>query len=417
MDKLCNSSFSYTGSRLICLNIVNKEKYFIFKKKLLYLISMRIKIQQFLFGKSHSWSVVGQNLGRELLRQGHNVEFISTDGIDAKYVPDDLRSSLREAPTGSYDMQLSYTAPHNWPAFMSHGTKNRFCIWNYEYNSKTIDNSTRSLLQGYGKFYKSCDLVLPSSNFTKEVFKNMLIPEDKMVVVPHGINLSDFKSSDKISLRTKKKTKILLNVAQPHRRKALPLAFESFGKAFTKNDDVCFVAKVMKDNNGSSHQKEKNSFDVDFTSILKTFESKFPNHAEVECMYGYVNNISDIYKACDINFSATHAECWHLPSLEALAAGLVNVVPRYGGQLDFCNDDNSLLLDGRLTRVDRNEQYWTYNPLAVHYCVDTNDAAKKLKYAVENISMLKEKFAPSMKETVEKYTWENAAKQILDLCK
>ena len=377
---------------------------------------MRIKIQQFLFGKSHSWSVVGQNLGRELLRQGHNVEFISTDGVDPKYIPDDLRSHLKEAPTGSYDMQLSYTAPHNWPAFMSHGTKNRFCIWNYEYNSKTIDNSTRSLLQGYGKFYKSCDLVLPSSNFTKEVFKNMLIPEDKMVVVPHGINLSDFESSDKISLRTKKKTKILLNVAQPHRRKALPLAFESFGKAFTKNDDICFVAKVMKDNNGSSHQKEKNSFDVDFTSIVKTFESKFPNHAEVEYMYGYVKNISDIYKACDINFSATHAECWHLPSLEALACGLINVVPRYGGILDFCNDNNSLLIDGNTVRVPREHQYWLFNPYAVHFEIDIPNAVKKLQYAVQNCEDLKSSCSEYSKNTASKFTWDNAAKQILDLC-
>lgn len=372
---------------------------------------MRIKIQQFLFGKSHSWSIVGQNLGREFLKQGHIVEFVSTDGLNSQYIPDDLKPFIKENPTGTYDCQVSYTAPHNWPKYLSHGTKNRFAIWNYEYNNKKNENGTsQTLLPGFAKFYQACDLVLPSSNFTKDVFKSMCIPEEKMVVVPHGINLNDFTSNNKTILQTKKTKKILLNIAQPHKRKALHLALESFGKAFTKNDDVCLIAKVLK----SNHKNQQ--FDVNFNDLYKTFEQKFPNHANVEIVYNYVPNIADLYKACDINFSATFAECWHLPSLEALAAGIINIVPRYGGQLDFCNDDNSLLIDVDIVRAPKDHQYWIHSPYCVHGQIKTNDAAKKLQTAVQDYDKLIAKFKNNMKNTVEKFTWENAAKQIINLC-
>jgi glycosyltransferase involved in cell wall biosynthesis len=367
---------------------------------------MRIKIQQFLFGQLHSWGGVGQNLGRSLIKLGHTVEFISTDGFEQRFVPDDLLPFAKKSPTGIYDCQISYTAPHNWPMYLSHGTKNRFGIWNYEYNSHNY-----KLLQGFSKFYKHTDLVLPSSGFSKEVFINMGIPEEKMVVVPHGINLQDFESDNCFKLNTKKKTKILLNIAQPHRRKGLHLALKAFGKAFTKEDDVCLVAKVFKQN------KKNHPFDIDFPGLFKTFENKFPKHAEVEFVYSYIPNIADLYKACDINFSATFAECWHLPSLEALASGLINVVPRYGGQLDFCNDNNSLLIDGNIVRAPRDHQYWESNPHAVHFEIDTDNAAQKLKIAVEQLEELKSAYAPHMASTAKQFTWDNAASKIIELCK
>ena len=171
------------------------------------------------------------------------------------------------------------------------------------------------------------------------------------------------------------------------------------------------MAKVFK------HNKKDHPFDIDFTALFKTFQSKFPQHAEVEFVYSYITNIADIYKSCDINFSATHAECWHLPSLEALASGTINVVPRYGGQLDFCNDENSILINGTITRAPRDHQYWEFNPFAVHFEIDTDDAAQKLRKAVFELDSLKSSFAKNMEETAKKFTWDMAAKGILELCK
>ena len=134
-------------------------------------------------------------------------------------------------------------------------------------------------------------------------------------------------------------------------------------------------------------------------------------------MSGYIPNIVELYNACTINYSGTYAECWHLPSLESLAAGLVNVVPRYGGILDFCTDSNSLLIDGEIVRCPRDHQYWNHNPFAVHFKINTDDAADKLQKSVNNYDELKATFGPHMKNTAAKFTWENAANQILELCR
>lgn len=382
---------------------------------------MRIKIQQFLFGKSHSWSIVSQNIGRALIKKGHEVDFISTDGFNEKYCPPDLRpyAKLTDVPTdqiahavkslGKYDCQISYTAPHNWGVYLANGTKNKFAIWNYEYNSKNVSSN---LLQGFAKYYKNTTKVLPSSNFAKEIFINMGIPEEKQVVIPHGINLEDYNTSSKTQLKTKASKKILLNVAQPHKRKALHLALEAYGKAFNKNDDVCLVAKVLVSNKSDKGQ----AFDVDFFQILKTFKDKFKNHAEIEVYTGFIPNIAEMYNACDINFSATFCEAFHLPSIESLACVLINVVPNYGGQLDFCNSSNSLLINGEEVRAPRDHQYWSYNPYGVHFKVDTDHAASLLQKAVSEYDSLKKEFSPNMKSTAEKFTWDSAVNSLLNLC-
>jgi glycosyltransferase involved in cell wall biosynthesis len=338
---------------------------------------------------------------------GHDVEFVSTDGVDSKLVPKDLEKHIRAQPSGIYDAQISYTAPHNWPNFLGHGSKNRFGIWNYEYNNK--QGSPQALLVGFAKYVNCIDKLLPSSNFSMDVFKSMLVPQEKMVVIPHGFDKDQFDVVNKFKLKSNKKYKILLNIAQPHLRKNIYKALESYALSFSRKDDVCLVAKVYVKNNSNSQ------FDVDFYSMLKKIRTKYPNCGEIEVVTDFIEKISDLYYACDVNFSTTHVECWHLPSLEALAAGIVNVVPRYGGILDFCDDNNSLLTDGVITKCPREHQYWQHNPFAVHFEVDINDSVKKLKQSVYDNESLKEKFALNSKGMLENLTWDIVTKNIMEL--
>ncbi|HJZ23494.1 MAG TPA: glycosyltransferase family 4 protein [Candidatus Babeliales bacterium] len=363
---------------------------------------MKVKIQQFLY-QNHSWKIVGENIAKALIQNGDIVHLYPTDKDKQCHLSDEFKKYEVNIVDKIYDCQIGYTAPINWPIYFRNGSKNRFAIWNYEYRGL-------KLLPGFAKNYRSVDKVLPSSNFTKEVFLDMGIPEERMIVVPHGIDLELFSVKGKFKLNTKRKIKILLNIAQPHKRKALPLALKTFGEAFTKNDDVCLVAKI------STSNKTDHQFNVDFHKLYNEFRIKYKNHAEVEIVTSFITNIAELYNACDVNFSATHTECWHLPSLEALAAGVVNVVPRYGGILDFCNNDNSLLIDGKVVRAPRDHQYWQSSPYAQHFEIDLGDAVKKLKFAVEHCDELKQEMSSYMRNTAEKFTWTNVINQIKNLC-
>lgn len=368
-------------------------------------------------GKNHSWSIVGQNLSREFIRLGHQVDLFSTNGIE--HFPEDLKPNLKgfiqqetqitadsfveliaSKLEKQYDMQMSYTALPNFCKYFIRGDKNRFGIWNYE---------TTILPKAFAKYYQCVDKVLPSSQFSKKVFADNGMPSDKQIVVPHGVYLDRFESLGKYPLRTKKKFKILANIAQPHLRKNMPGLLRGYGKAFTKDDDVCLVLKV-------SRRSPQPGLDVSVDDTMIRWKKEFPKAPEVEIVDKFITDIETLYNSCDVVYTMSHAECFWMPGLEGFAANKVVVAPRYGGQLDYMNDGNSILIDGKEIRADVRMQYWEPSPYAKAFEPDTDQAALKLRDLIANYDDYLKKFSPNMKELVQKYSWTNAAQQIINLC-
>jgi len=358
---------------------------------------MKICWQGFL-GTNHSWSIVGQNICRALIKKGHDVDMFSTNGLE--FFPKDLQSNLRILGN-DYDMQLTYTAMRNFPHYLNHGSKNRFGIWNYE---------TTVLPHGFAKNYRFADKMLPSSQFSKKIFADAGVPNDSMVVIPHGIDLEKFESVESYPLKTKKSFKILANIAQPHIRKNIPGLLEAFGKAFTKQDDVCLVLKVV-------NKPPTQAFDVSFSEIYASFKDKYKNHAEVEILSNFIVDIEGLYKSCEAIITMSHAECFWMPGLEAMAAKNIVIAPRYGGQLDYMNDDNSLLIDGKEVKADKRMQYWTQSPYAAVFSPNIDHAVEMLRTAKNNYNNLIEKFKPNMNSMVNNHTWNSVAGQILELAR
>jgi len=368
--------------------------------------------------KNFSWSIVAQNLSREFIKMGHTVDLFSTNGI--QYFPDDLKPYLKgyieenssmtqdllskamSALDSSYDAQLSYTAMRNFGHYFTRGNTNRFGIWNYE---------TTILPPAFTKYYKAVDKVLPSSSFAKKIFTDNGIPEDHQVVVPHGIYPERFASLGKFPLKTKKKYKILVNIAQPHLRKNIPNVLKAYGKAFTKKDDVCLVLKVSR----KSPQTTTDS--VPFNEIYRDFCIEYKNRGEIEIIDQFITDIEPLYNACDIVFSMSHAECFWMPGLEGFGANKIVIAPAHGGQLDFMNDNNSVLIDGKEIRADARMQYWEPSPYAKVFEPDVEKAAQALKDVVNNYNDYHAKFSPNMKELIIDYTWSRATQKIVSLCK
>jgi glycosyltransferase involved in cell wall biosynthesis len=368
-------------------------------------------------GKNHSWSIVGQNLTREFIKQGHQVDLFSTNGI--KFFPDDLKPYLKgysdevkDNPQRSdlqgllidkvmdkkYDMQLSYTALKNFMYFFNRGDSNKFGIWNYE---------TTVLPYGFAKYVNHVDYLLPSSNFSKKVFLDNGIREEKQKIVHHGIHLDRFKSMGKFPLKTKKKYKILANIAQPHVRKNIPGLLNAYGLAFTSSDDVCLVLKIVKNNNAG----------VSFDDIFKNWKNNFKSHGEVEIIDFFIDDIEPLYNACDVVITTTLAECFWMPGLEGFAANKIVVAPRYGGQLDYMNDENSILIDGKEIRAPIPMQYWEQSVYAKAFEPDVNICAAKLKDLINNYGDYHKAFSPKMQEILPDFTWDKVSKDIIKLCK
>jgi glycosyltransferase involved in cell wall biosynthesis len=374
---------------------------------------MKILIKQFL-GKNHSWSVVGWGIATAAIKLGHNVDLFSTDGI--KYLPNSLKPNLigyteenqpkihGQAPVTSYDCQISYTAMKNFPMYLSNGRKNRFGIFCYEWAGKNV------IPNGFAKHYSSCDMLCPPSEYAKRVFMESGVPENRITVISHGINIDEYQKTSKINLLTKKRFKLFSNIAQNHKRKNIEGLLDAYGKAFTNKDDVCLVLKA-KD------KKISFQFEVQLSNCLRAFHEKYPQYPEVLLFSQFVDDVSELYRSIDCVYTMTHAECFYFPGLEGLASKKLNICPRWGGQLDFLNDTNALLVNGKEVRADPTSMYWESKQNAIWFKPDIDDAVDKLRYAYNNYETLNATIAASNEEVYKKYSWENIFSQFMALCK
>jgi len=233
------------------------------------------------------------------------------------------------------------------------------------------------------------------------------MPESVQYVLPHGVDLDKFKVNP-FPLKTQKKYKILANIAQPHIRKNLSGLLKAYGEAFTKKDDVSLILKISKISSQDTKQ-------IKVDNIISLFKEKYPNHAEIVIIDYFINDIESLYNACDIVFTMTFAECFWMPGLEGFAANKIVLSPRYGGQLDYMNDENSLLIGGKEVRAESNMQYWEPSPYAKMFEPDIKHAAELLRKAVDHYDSLKDKFIPNINKMLPNYTWENVTKKLLEL--
>lgn len=371
---------------------------------------MKILWQGFL-ANNHSWSLVGQNTCRQLVKLKHDVDMFSTNGN--KLFPKDLANNLigyddnnkiiGKTPTDIYDMQLSFTALKNFPLYLNHGVKNRFGMWCFEFEGKN------TLPDGFAKNYKFCDKLIAPSKHAKQVFVDSMIPENHVEIIPYGVDEEFITGTDIYPIKTNKRFKVLCNIAQPHLRKNIPGILEAWGKAFTKKDDVALVLKVSKPN------QIKQCFEVDVNQIFNSFEKKYPDHAEIVKINEFLPRISPLYRACNALLSLSHAESFLMPALETLTSKKLLIVSNHGGQTDFCKTTNSLLVNGKLIKANPNMIYWQKKNNAFVFNPDTDHAAEQLQYAFKNEQDLLKSFNESFEHIRYNYTWDKVTNKILDL--
>ena len=103
--------------------------------------------------------------------------------------------------------------------------------------------------------------------------------------------------------------------------------------------------------------------------------------------------------------SLTHGEGFGRPLLEATMTGLPVITTAWSGQLDFLNQDKSMLIGGELQPVPRS-MHWQdiIVPESKWFVVDENSTRGAMKFACENKYEIKSKGQGLMYENREKFT-------------
>ena len=364
-------------------------------------------------GKNHSWAIVAQNLCRQFIRQGHQVDMFSTNGI--QFFPDDLRSSLvgyteensriinGTVPSNDYDMALSYTAPHNWQPYLAHG-KIKFGIWAMETEGKG------SLPRKFVNSYQYTTKILAPSNFCKNVFAENGTPDSYLEVIPHGYDNEFTDRKDVFDLKTDRRFKFLITLGQLHCRKNIRGILEAWGRAFTNQDDVILVAKL-------NLKQPKNAFDEDWNFLYSNFKSKYPKSAPIMVIGGFIPYISDLHRATDALLSLSHGEGFFIPALNSLISKKITICSNNGGNLDFCNDTNALLIKGKTIRAPFNYQYWEPSPNAMMFDPDLDHAVELMRLAYSEEKTLSNKLNLGVEDLKARYSWHKIAERIIELAR
>ena len=389
---------------------------------------------------NHSWAHVIQHLAREMDRLGHDINIKSTNNLNI--FPDDLKrlllpgyhgilganqdsqnstsdgsvdymtedrqiikvtkdNILSEIPDKKmpYDMDLAYTIFYQAPRRFHPSSKMKALIWNFE---------SSIIPYGWHLYHRAIDYILPSSQFSYDIFANCGVPRDKMVVVPHGVDTNLFNPEiPPFKYKTQKKIKFLHN-AIPHARKCHDRILKGYLDAFTGNDDVCLILKTKL-------IVPSQPFEVDIRQIIEQALKGRNNPPEIEIVSEFVDSIGSLYTGCDCVVSMSSTEGFSLTPLEAIACGATVIAPRQGGQLDFLNDDNSLLVNCGEMIAPQSMQYWHFDPKAIVGDPDTKHFSELLRRTYDNLDYEKNRIKEAARKTTEQFSWKNAAKMILDL--
>ncbi len=186
--------------------------------------------------------------------------------------------------------------------------------------------------------FNKLEAVLAPSSFVKKVMIDSGV-KTQIFVVLNGLNHGLLKINPKKprNITTKKKYKFL-NISSGFPRKGIDVLLDAFCEEFTANDDVCLIVKTFPNIHNNISELITNA---------KTIKCNCPEIIQIDRDLEE-NEIAWLYKNSDCLAYPTRGEGFGLPIAEAMLFKIPVIATNYSAHLDFCNDDNSFLINYKL---------------------------------------------------------------------
>ena len=265
----------------------------------------------------------------------------------------------------------------------------------------------------------ACDELFVCSQWAKDVVLTEVYPtpvghdlfEDRVHVVPLGVDTEIFKPQ----VSRKGKT-IFFNCGKWEKRKGHDILLECFNRAFKSDDNVelwmmCHNPFIGEHNQGWEKLYKNSPLGGKIRMI--------PRQKTHEDVY-------NIMKQTDCGVFPARAEGWNLELLEMMACGKDVIATNYSAHTEFCNKDNSFLIDIDSLEPAHDGVFFTGGH---GEWASFNDSAKsQLIEHMRNVHGAKQQYLNGWDkhmrdlcslnragiETANKFTWENSAKELLN---
>jgi UDP-glucose:(heptosyl)LPS alpha-1,3-glucosyltransferase len=224
-------------------------------------------------------------------------------------------------------------------------------------------------------------IIAISHQVKNDIVKLFNFPADRIDVVHHGVNCTDFDLSQQAAARNVIRQKlglgddtyIVIFVAHEFKRKGLAVLIEAFARV--KNPNRCLIVAGQDD-------------PEPFRKLARD-----KNVGEIVHFVGRQNNIQEWFGASDVFAFPTSYEAFGMVINEAMASSLPVIVPKDAGAAEMMTHG----VDGLL--LDR----WDDGETLVQYLNDLDNREYR------------EKIGANARKRVEAWTWNDAAKATADV--
>ncbi len=249
---------------------------------------------------------------------------------------------------------------------------------------------------------KSQDLVIVPSKWAQEVCSQHGI---KSSVVPLGVDPYVFSPAN---FPRDEDPTVFLNISKWEIRKCHDILITAFNRAFEKSDNVKLVMVPTNFFIGEKGNKE-------WSDYYK--KSKLGDKVDILPRLSTQQEIVNVIRKSDCCVQISRAEGWNLPLLEAMSVGKHVIASNYSGSTEFTNEDNSMLIEtpNREPAFD-----------GVFFNGQTGNWAAfdepEIDQLVEHMRAVHRKVQDGSLgvntaglETAKQFTWDNAAKKLLEV--
>jgi len=256
------------------------------------------------------------------------------------------------------------------------------------------------------------DEVFVPSHFNYETFKSSGVKEEKLKVMPFGVDVDLFKPDVEPFelLGPKKNDFIFFSDYQHSIRKGWDVLLRAFCHEFKAEENVCLVLKTYE------------AIPNDPRSEVKIMREMYSVKSEFDTtprIYWYKPMVRDqdlprLYKCADAFISTSRGEGFNLPLIQCMAMGIPTIATGWSGHMEYANKNNCFLIDYELVKTHE-EMLWHPGYAGAFYAEpDLGKTRELMRYVFENPENAKEVGIKAMNEIREKYTWEKAADRIVE---
>lgn len=250
-------------------------------------------------------------------------------------------------------------------------------------------------------------------HFNYETFKFGGIPEAKLRILNHGHDPLVYNTSvEPIKIKNARTFKFLC-ILDPKESKGLDVLLKAYFEEFSEDDDVSLIVKATFLGNSGRHM-------ADASSILKTSKLAHKSTAQALVSAGNLTDdqLASLHKTCDCFVLATRGEGWCHPILHSMVCGTPAIISSWGGQTEYANKDNSLLIEGKITPITNVEWLLAHPEFAGQSWFEPSveDLRKKMRWAYEHPQEMKQLGAKAAK-TVAHLTWDLTATRAIEYFK